>query len=247
MDTLKLTENPAFLNKLKYATPMDRYIVGVDLGKSVDSTAIAVLHHTRTPTKQWVDNLTKGYSKQKADERFHVVHLERLPLGMAYPMQIEYVRRLLERAPLDGVAPCVCDDTGVGKAVSDGMVLAGIRPLYRVTITAGAEVTQHAGNCWHVPKFVLISTLESRMHTQELKVAPRLVEAGPLREEMLDFERNVSEAGRQTFSARVGKHDDILLAVSLATFWAVHTGQKAESSMPLSDAFASGMIKRFAA
>jgi hypothetical protein len=102
-------------------------------------------------------------------------------------------------------------------------------------------------NTFHVPKTVLISTLESRMHTGELKVAPQLVEAGPFREELSDFERHITDAGRTTWSARVGKHDDIVLATSLAVFWAVRFATVSEKSMPLSDAFASGMLKRFAA
>jgi hypothetical protein len=110
---------------------------------------------------------------------------------------------------------------------------------------------QQSGNTFHVPKTVLISTLESRMHTQELKVAPRLVEAGPFREELSDFERHVTDACRTTWSARVGKHDDIVLATSLAVLRRLsdlsqrHRTTAAESSMPLADAFTSGMLKVF--
>jgi hypothetical protein len=69
------------------------------------------------------------------------------------------------------------------------------------------------------------------------------VEAGPFHEELSDFERHISEAGRTTWTALVGKHGGFVLAVSLATWCAVHTGRRAESSMPLSDAFASGILK----
>jgi hypothetical protein len=83
------------------------------------------------------------------------------------------------------------------------------------------------------------------MHTGELKVAPALVEAGPFREELSDFERHITDAGRTTWSARVGKHDDIVLACSLAMWWAVRTATAAEKSMPLSDA--SAVLNGFAA
>jgi hypothetical protein len=73
-----------------------------------------------------------------------------------------------------------------------------------------------------VPKGILIPTLESRIHTGELKIAAALSEAGPLREELKDFERHVSDSGRATWGARTGKHDDIILAISLAVFLATN-------------------------
>ena len=74
-----------------------------------------------------------------------------------------------------------------------------------------------------MPNSVLISNMEARIHTGELKVADVLIEAGPLKEELFDFQRHVSDSGRATWGARVGKHDDIILSVSLAMFWAVRT------------------------
>lgn len=210
------------LNDVRYAKPLDRFIVGLDLGKSVDSTAIAVLHHSVTPLEKYTNFLKRGISKQHTLEAFHVVHLERLALGMPYPQQIHQVKQILARPPLTDRTPLVMDDTGVGRPIGDQFVESGLRPK-RVTITSGLEVTQHNGDTWHVPKSVLISTMESRIHTGELKVAKALLEAGPMKEELLDFERHVSDGGRTTWGARVGKHDDIVLAVSLATWWAVRT------------------------
>jgi hypothetical protein len=88
----------------------------------------------------------------------------------------------------------------------------------------------------HVPKSVLISTMESRIHTAELKVAKGLLEAGPLKEELLDFERHVFDSGRTTWSTRVGRHDDIVLATALATWWAVKTAKPSWTSQSLTEA-----------
>jgi hypothetical protein len=226
------------LNDVRYARPVDRFIIGLDLGKSVDCTAIAVLHHTITPLDKYTNYLKIGISKQHTDQRFNVVHLERLPLGMPYPAQIHHVEELVNRDPLRGRAPLVMDDSGVGRPIGDSFVEARLRPK-RITITSGLEVTQHDGDTWHVPKSVLISTMEGRIHTGELKVAKGLLEAGPLKEELLDFERHVSESGRTTWGARVGKHDDIVLAVSLAVWWAVRTSKPSVTSMPLEEFFAT--------
>jgi hypothetical protein len=69
---------------------------------------------------------------------------------------------------------------------------------------------------WHVPKGILISTLDARLHLGELRIAAALTEAGPLADELKDFQRKVSAAGRSTWEARVGKHDDLVLAVAIA-------------------------------
>lgn len=87
-------------------------------------------------------------------------HLERLPLGMSYPQQIQRVVSLLARPPLNALKPkLVIDEAGVGRPVGDMFDAAGLHPN-RITITAGLEATQH-GKTWHVPKGLLISKLEA--------------------------------------------------------------------------------------
>jgi hypothetical protein len=54
------------------------------------------------------------------------------------------------------------------------------------------------------------------LHTGELKIAAALSEAGALQEELKDFQRKVSDAGRATYNARKGAHDDLVLAVAIA-------------------------------
>ena len=147
-------------------------------------------------------------------DRFDVRHLARLPLGLSYPEVVAEVGRLLHRPPLADNCELVIDETGVGRAVADIFDNAGLRPL-RVTITAGSEQTQHSGRAWHVPKQVLISTLDARLHTGELKFAAELGEASTMQDELKDFRRKVSAAGRYSYEARVGKHDDLVLAVAI--------------------------------
>jgi hypothetical protein len=59
------------------------------------------------------------------------------------------------------------------------------------------------------------------LHTGELRFAKELREAPTLQDELKDFRRHVSEAGRYSFSARDGKHDDLVLAVAIALWRAV--------------------------
>jgi hypothetical protein len=62
--------------------------------------------------------------------------------------------------------------------------------------------------------------LDARLHTGELRIAAELTEAGALAEELKDFRRKVSVAGRYSFEARVDKHDDLVLAVAIG-LWAI--------------------------
>jgi hypothetical protein len=51
----------------------------------------------------------------------------------------------------------------------------------------------------------------SALHTDELKIAAALSDAEPLQEELKDFQRKVSDAGRTTYNARTGAYDDLVL------------------------------------
>jgi len=66
----------------------------------------------------------------------------------------------------------------------------------------------------------LISTVDARLNTGELRFAAALRDAPSLRDELLDFRRHLSDAGRATYQARAGKHDDLVLAVAIACWWA---------------------------
>ncbi|MFZ5781747.1 MAG: hypothetical protein ACOY4R_16270 [Pseudomonadota bacterium] len=161
-------------------------------------------------------NTARGARGEREEvETFDVRHLARLPLGLSYVDQVAEVRRLLGRPPLRGNAELVIDETGVGRPVGDLFEDAGLSPT-RVTITAGENQSGFTtGRRWHVAKSLLISHLDSRLHTGELRFAATLTEAGAMQEELKDFRRKVSAAGRYSFEARVGRHDDLVLAVAI--------------------------------
>lgn len=185
-----------------------RYCLAVDLGQSVDPTAICVLQNVRR-----TEVTQKGKETPLGDE-YHVRHLARLPLGLSYVAQVEAVANLLRRPPLTPNCELVIDDTGVGRAVGELFDNAGLRPT-KVTITSGERSSPNGTRSWHVPKGVLISSLDAALHTKALKFAAELAEASAMADELSSFRRNVSAAGRYTYDARVGKHDDLVLAVAL--------------------------------
>jgi hypothetical protein len=202
--------------------PDEAFIMGVDLGQSQDPTALAVMRATRTPLQTWSVNQLACTTRQDVQERFDVLHAERLPLGTGYPEIVEYVSELLMRPPLRTACYLVIDESGVGRAVGDMFDRAGLKAV-RVNITAGIDVSQPDitnPRRWSVAKTLLISGVDARLHTGGLRFAAALSEATTLAEELKDFRRHLTAAGRATYQARVGKHDDLVLAVAIALWWA---------------------------
>jgi hypothetical protein len=188
-----------------------KFALAADLGQSTDPTAICVMEHVKSAEVSW-----KGKEKP-AGETFDVRYLQRLPLGLSYVEQVAEIARLLGRPPLSSGCEFAIDETGVGRPVGDIFNNAGMKPI-RITITGGDSQSGKGLRRWHVPKGILISALDARLHTGELRFASELAEAGAMAEELKDFRRSVSAAGRYSYDARVGKHDDLVLAVAL-TLW----------------------------
>jgi hypothetical protein len=186
------------------------WFVGVDLGQSQDPTALCVLEAYEQV----------GDPTEPARFCYDVRHLMRFPLGMSYPAMVHEIGLILTRPPLGLLTELIIDETGVGRAVGDIFNDHGLKPI-KVTITAGNEEGQSGFARYTVPKQVLISNLDALMHTGELRIAKDLRETPALESELKDFRRHVTEAGRNTYQARVGAHDDLVLAVAIALWRAV--------------------------
>jgi hypothetical protein len=198
----------------------EAFIMGVDLGQSQDPTAIVVMRHHHEPLDEWDVDKIKRVTRQKSKQRYDVAYAERLPLGTSYPDVVQHVQNVLNRPLLRGRCHLVIDESGVGRAVGDMFDAAGLRAV-RVSITAGTEVTKQEQRRWSVAKSLLISGVDARLHSGELRFAAELGEAHALAAELKDFRRILTAAGRATYQARVGKHDDLVLAVAVALWWAV--------------------------
>ncbi|MBR0903446.1 hypothetical protein [Bradyrhizobium liaoningense] len=80
-----------------------------------------------------------------------------------------------------------------------------------------------------MPKGLLISNLEAHSHSGELRIAAAANDAAAMKEELKDFKRKISEAGRTTYAARVGAHDDLVLSVAI-TLWMATQGPETSVS-----------------
>ena len=180
------------------------FIVGADIGQAQDPTALAVVE-------------TAG----DGDE-VRVRHLERLPLGTPYP---QVVARIVATVAALPDAALVVDATGCGRPVADQLRAAGLDPV-AVTITAGKAATFDSGT-WHVPKRELVRALVVAFEGDRLKIAADLRYAKALMGELQAYRRKITGAGRAAYGATAGAHDDLVIAVALAVWWAAHQGRTA--------------------
>jgi hypothetical protein len=198
------------------------YWLSVDLGQSVDPTAIAVIERMRVP------QLRDGTFTPKPipfATTYRVRHLERMPLRTPYPEIVSHVGRMLVTAPLAGRVRLVIDQTGVGRPVFDMFVAARLKPE-GVTITAGDGWSKD-GDTYRVAKLLLVSRLQAALHSGLLHIASDLQEADALKSELADFRVSYTATGYSQFSAREGRHDDLVLSVAIGLWHASLDSQKA--------------------
>ena len=87
----------------------------------------------------------------------------------------------------------------------------------------GGATEMRDGSICMVPKLNLISRLQALLHEGRLKILRSLPEAEALIRELQDFRAQYTDAGHMTFTARSGRHDDLVLALAIAA-WYAHRG-----------------------
>lgn len=71
-------------------------------------------------------------------------------------------------------------------------------------------------------KLQLVSRLQAMLHSGQLGIAADLPDLAALKAELQNFRVNFTAIGNMTFAARVGTHDDLVLAVAIALWYAEH-------------------------
>jgi hypothetical protein len=202
-----------------------RRVVGLDLGKLEDPSALALLEW-EAPKRPTHAPLPGARVPRR---EYNVPTLKRWPLQTPYRQILADVVRFLQTPPLRG-APTVTvfDVTGVGEAVYEmarqhfgAAGLAG--GMCGVSITCGSAVTWVRDGRFNVAKKQLVSVLQVLLGNQRLHIAPQLAEAAVLARELGTFSVKISDATNESFDAwRERDHDDLVLAVALAA-WAAES------------------------
>jgi hypothetical protein len=186
------------------------YYAGLDLGLPGQFSALAVVEKRCALTADG-DEGTAAYA---------VRHLQRFPPGTPYSVVVEAVRAVFADPPIKG-GTLVVDQTAVGRAVfesvRDAKIGASVRGL---TVTAGHGV--QADDCGGVlvPKKDLVGVLQVLLQEKRLKVAQTLEHARTLTEELHQFQLKAVPLKPDALEWRERPHDDLVLAVGIATWQA---------------------------
>jgi hypothetical protein len=224
--------------------PRDYWYIGVDLGQANDYTALAVAEEPvwigepppfdrevmwPADRRGWVSASElvpaqveffrqRTYSGHRPHRPpLYLRHLERTR-HVSYSVVVQKVVDLLNRPPLAGGSyTLLVDSTGVGRAVFDMMTQLDLGPA-AITITAGDQVHAVWGG-FNVPKRDLITSTQVMLQDGRLRIAAGLEHAATLTKELADYRVKISPAGHDSYEARTGAHDDLVLATSLVCWF----------------------------
>jgi hypothetical protein len=200
----------------KPAPVKPRHVIGLDLGKVSDPSALAML--------RWFPA-----TRQTPQSAYNVITLKRWALGTPYTEIVDNLVKFYELPELKASPPLlVVDATGVGAAVCEmipqTMTAAKMPGSWcQVSITGGSAVTNVGMGRWNVSKKQLASVVQVVLGNRRLLVAPEQPERETLLRELGTFQVKITAAGNESFEAwRESAHDDMVLAVALAV-WAAET------------------------
>ncbi len=205
------------------------FYCGLDLGQSKDSSAMVLLEKIREP------------AEPRPIVRYDVRGIKRWTLGTEYPDIVEEVRALLDRPELRGVTLLV-DYGGPGRPVYD-MLKRRVRCRTVPIAITGGNRAMLTDDVWSVPKRDLIASAQLLFQSRRLKLPANAPEAATLINELESYQVKISERGHDSYDARSGAHDDLVLALCLATWYAQH-GPAAPAGIKLFQGKVSGWWTR---
>lgn len=182
---------------------MADYVLGLDLGQKRDHTAVAILETGVAP------------------DCYHLRYLERLKLNTNYTIAVNRVSELVRMTQRLGRCTVVGDATGVGLPILE--LLRQNRSVSAVAVTiTGGNLVSGSGGAFRVPKRDLVRTLVMLFESRRLQISQTLRAATELIEELRNFKARINpRTRRETYQADGrGSHDDLVLAVALACWYA---------------------------
>jgi hypothetical protein len=190
----------------------DRWILGLDLGQSSDYSALSIVQEER------------AVGARQSDAHYALRHVDRTR-NVPYPVIVRGVKDLIERRGLRHKARLVVDKTGVGAPCTDMLRAADLGvSITPVTITGGTRVI-HEGVEYSVPKRDLVSALRVCLDGGRLHIPLLLGHGATLRAELANFKVKINlRTAHDSYEAgpswREGEHDDLVLSLALAIWFA---------------------------
>ena len=203
------------------------FLAGLDLGQAQDYSALVVVERTQRPSEASVLGSTPPAAQ------YAVRFIKRWQLGTPYPVIVKELGTFLGQVPLVDTTKLIVDYTGVGRPLVDMLKQASLRPV-AVSIHGGDRVSQD-GMDYRVPKRDLVGTVAVLLQQQRLQIAESLPETPALMHELLNFKVRIDPAtAHDAYSSwREQDHDDLVLALALATWWGEFRGEKRAGVWPI--------------
>jgi hypothetical protein len=123
----------------------------------------------------------------------------------------------------------------VGESVYEQIaerVRGGAVDLVGVTITGGRKVTAAGPGHYRTPKRDIVSAVQVAVQNGEIKAASELDLWPTLRGEMESFTAEITQTGQDTYEARQGEHDDLVLALAMPLWLSDWRRRRPESIIP---------------
>ena len=216
-------------------------VCGVDLGQKADPSAIVLLEVEERPVPGELERIGAAHLDKeiqdaivaagqwkahilKMEKHYTARHINRMPLGTPYTAvakAIEDIDEKIRRRENGETCTYVVDATGLGAPVIDllreNIESARIKAAY---LTGGIEARiERGGMTLYIPKAQMVSMLQVLLQTGRIHL-PKTAEAEALKEELLNYEIRISDAGRDSYGAfKTGSHDDLVSALGIATFY----------------------------
>lgn len=196
-------------------------VVGLDLGQAADFTALSAVE----VMNERIDNDSQG--RPQFDMYCDVRHLQRFELNTGYPEIVRRASLMMNTPQLTGKSILVPDATGVGRPVVDLLRAEKLR-LMPITITFGGKAVFDVDTgYWNVPKRELVSNLQILFGNHRLRFANGLQDKDTVIKELMNFRIKITGKANDTYEAwREGDHDDLVLSVAMACWYAVKFGKE---------------------
>jgi hypothetical protein len=218
-----------------------KFIFGLDLGQQHDYTALVILERMQTSITELANTSRDQHVSQPKDWKekttyepalYHCRYLERMR-NIPYPVMVERVKRVIENPEIGNKYMLVLDQTGVGRPIYDLFKQAGLA-TFGVSITGGNKDSAVSRTEAHVAKSNLVAAVQVVAQTDRLKYAANLADLELLRNEIATFRVHVTKNANETYEAREGQHDDLILALAIGLWF----GEKCGTPRPVASTFA---------
>jgi hypothetical protein len=213
---------------------MDPVTIGADIGQKRDPTAIVVASAEQRTTGRkttwgfWSESLRDRPLPDEYETIYTVRHMERLPLGTAYPKVGERITEIVRNVHLQALPESrgvnlIVDATGVGRPVVD-IIRSHLEQRIDVTAATFTHGDRLDGRLCDqevsVGKGFLVSRLQVLLQTECLQLPANHAEALAMMEELENYEIKVDENANEKYGAfEVGTHDDLVTALGLAVLF----------------------------